>query len=171
MRALRSGDFKTEYCPGIRGIAHPDTVSGGKTEVIMNDTDIRRYAGLMKELGLTGLEITENNTVVRLERTAGRASVPVQDTLTDESTPERQDDGHISVRSPMVGVFYAAPSENAAPYVTVGDRVKKGQTLCIIEAMKLMNEINADVEGEICEICAANGQIVEYGTELFRIKG
>ena len=70
----------------------------------------------------------------------------------------------------MVGVFYAAPAENADPYVSIGDRVKQGQTLCIVEAMKLMNEITAEEDGVIAEICAANGQVVEFGTELFRIE-
>jgi acetyl-CoA carboxylase biotin carboxyl carrier protein len=69
----------------------------------------------------------------------------------------------------MVGVFYAAPAENAEPFVNVGDRVRKGQTLCIVEAMKLMNEIRADRDGVIRKICVTNGQVIEYGTELFRI--
>ena len=76
----------------------------------------------------------------------------------------------VSVTSPLVGVFYASPAENAAPYVSVGDRVTKGQTLCIVEAMKLMNEITAEEDGVIAEICVVNGQVVEYGTELFRIR-
>ena len=65
---------------------------------------------------------------------------------------------------------YAAPAENAEPYVSIGDKVEKGKILCIIEAMKLMNEICADESGVIAEICVTNGQVVEYGTELFRIK-
>ena len=80
------------------------------------------------------------------------------------------DKGENSVTSPFVGVFYAAPAENADPYVKVGDTVSKGQTLCIIEAMKLMNEITAETDGVISEICVTSGQAVEYGTELFRIK-
>ena len=67
-------------------------------------------------------------------------------------------------------MFYAAPAENADPYVSIGDTVVKGQTLCIVEAMKLMNELSAEEEGVISEICVTNGQVVEYGTELFRIK-
>ena len=70
----------------------------------------------------------------------------------------------------FVGVFYAAPAENAEPFVAIGDRVEKGQTLCIIEAMKLMNEIAAEESGVIEKICVTNGQVVEYGTELFRIR-
>lgn len=73
------------------------------------------------------------------------------------------------VKSPMVGVFYAARSPEAQPFVAVGDRVKKGDTLCILEAMKLMNEIQAEQDGEIVDICAQNGQMVEYGQTLFKI--
>lgn len=136
----------------------------------MKESDIRKYAQLMKELELTGLEITENDQVVRLER---NVAVPVAPTVPVEavSAPVQQEpaDG-ISVTSPMVGLFYAAPAENAEPYVTLGDQVKKGQTLCIVEAMKLMNEITAECDGVIEKICVANGQMVEYGTELFRIR-
>lgn len=71
------------------------------------------------------------------------------------------------ITSPMVGVFYAAPAENAEVYVKAGDTVKKGDTLCIIEAMKLMNEITAERDGKITEILAQNGDVVEYGTPLF----
>lgn len=69
-----------------------------------------------------------------------------------------------------MGVFYAAPAENADPFVKVGDVVHKGSVLCIIEAMKLMNEVVAEKDGVIEAVCAENGQVVEYGTELFRIK-
>ena len=78
--------------------------------------------------------------------------------------------GYISVKSPIVGVFYAAPAENAESYVSIGDRVKKGQTLCIIEAMKLMNEIESEFDGEIVEICVRNEEIVDFGKPLFKIK-
>lgn len=74
------------------------------------------------------------------------------------------------IRSPMVGTFYAAPAENAEPFVRPGDRVKRGDTLCIIEAMKLMNEIPAERDGVIEAVCAENGQVVDYGTPLFRIR-
>ena len=139
----------------------------------MKETDIRKYAELMKELGLTGLEITEENSKVRLERSISTPaketvySVPDPTNITQVSTEPKD---YISVKSPIVGVFYAAPAENANPYVSIGDTVTKGQTLCIVEAMKLMNEISADDDGIISEICVTNGQVVEYGTELFRIK-
>ena len=73
------------------------------------------------------------------------------------------------VVSPLVGVFYAAPSEEAAPFVQVGDRVKKGQTLGIVEAMKLMNNIESEYDGTVTEILVKNGQNVEYNQPLFRI--
>lgn len=74
------------------------------------------------------------------------------------------------IKSPMVGVFYAAASPDSAPYVQVGQAVKKGDTLCVIEAMKLMNEINAEESGVITEICVKNGDLVQFGQPLFKIK-
>ena len=136
----------------------------------MKESDIRKYAQLMKELELTGLEITEDNKVVRLER---NVSVPRQVAVAEAPVPVAQvqeQADYISVKSPIVGLFYAAPAENAEPYVSLGDSVKKGQTLCIVEAMKLMNELSAECDGIIDKICVTNGQMVEYGTELFRIK-
>lgn len=140
---------------------------------IMNETDIRKYAGLMQELGLTGLEVTEGDKVVRLERAVPTVAKELVTLNTDSAsavTPDDTDKDYISITSPLVGVFYAAPAENAEPYVAIGDRVKKGQTLCIVEAMKLMNEITAEEDGVISEICVTNDQVVEFGTELFRMK-
>ena len=74
------------------------------------------------------------------------------------------------ITSPMVGTFYESPSPDSESFVKLGDNVKKGQTLCIIEAMKLMNEIESDVSGEVIEILVKDGDMVEYGTPLFKIK-
>lgn len=74
------------------------------------------------------------------------------------------------IESPMVGVFYAAPSPDSEPYVSVGSKINKGDVVCIIEAMKLMNEVTAEKSGTITEICVENGQVVEYGQPLFLIK-
>ncbi len=143
----------------------------------MREEDIRKYAALMKELELTGLEITEENKVVRLERTLSLAHdsvAPQVPKAAPSSAPEQvssgTNDGCIVIKSPIVGVFYAAPAENAEAFVSIGDRVEKGQTLCIIEAMKLMNEITAEESGVIEKISVTNGQVVEFGTELFRIR-
>ncbi len=74
------------------------------------------------------------------------------------------------ITSPMIGTFYRRPAVDAEPYVNVGDSVKKGDVLCIVEAMKLMNEIESDIAGKIAEICLEDGQMVEYGEVLFRIE-
>ena len=73
------------------------------------------------------------------------------------------------IKSPMVGVFYAAPSPDAKPFVEVGSRVKKGDVVCIVEAMKLMNEITAEFDGEVVDICVRNGEVVEFGQTLFKL--
>ena len=167
----------------------------------MNESEIRKYASLMRELDLTGIEIDEKNGVIRLERekdsaesgsflsgagavsesgmafgapaAAGSMAPPetVGPAVSAAAAGEHPGMGILdSVKSPTVGVFYAAPAENADPFVKVGDVVHKGSVLCIIEAMKLMNEVVAEKDGVIEAVCAENGQVVEYGTELFRIK-
>ena len=103
----------------------------------------------------------------------GLDTVPIigQNTATNTETAQAvsgEPEGMI-VKSPLVGTFYAAPSEDADPFVSVGDQVKKGQTLAIVEAMKLMNEIESDFDGKVAEIYVENGQAVEYGQPLFRI--
>jgi len=80
------------------------------------------------------------------------------------------DEGLTIVTSPIVGTFYRTPSPDAPPFVEVGSRVRKGQVLCIVEAMKLMNEIESELEGEVVEVSVANGQPVEYGEALFKIR-
>jgi acetyl-CoA carboxylase biotin carboxyl carrier protein len=86
------------------------------------------------------------------------------------ASPEPEETGQVNLlRSPIVGTFYRSPSPNSPPFVEIGDRVRKGQTLCIIEAMKVMNEIESEHDGEILEIGVANGQPVEYGEILFRL--
>lgn len=143
----------------------------------MNEKDIRKYAELMKELDLSALEINEKDGTVRLERAAAvqsftaaaPAAAPAPAAVQAPAAPAAASD-EIIVRSPMVGVFYAAPSENSDPFVKVGDKVTKGSTLCIVEAMKLMNELPAEQDGIITEICVQNGQVVDYGCELFKMK-
>ncbi len=83
---------------------------------------------------------------------------------------EPESDLHI-VKSPIVGTFYGSPSPGAAPFVSPGDHVEKGQVICIVEAMKLMNEIEADASGEIVRCLVTNGQAIEYGQPLFSIRG
>lgn len=75
----------------------------------------------------------------------------------------------ISVKAPMVGIFYAAPSPGAKPFVQVGDKVKKGDVLCVIEAMKEMKEVTAQADGEVVDICVSDGELVEYGAVLMKL--
>lgn len=136
----------------------------------MNIEDIKKYASLMDELSLTGLEVNEDGCIVRLEKGCSVApSAPVQKTETYKvEAKEDKPEGKI-ITSPMVGVFYTSPAENAEPYVNVGQKVRSGDTLCLIEAMKLMNEINAEEDGTIAEVLQKNGTVVGFGTPLFRM--
>ncbi|MCF0141801.1 MAG: acetyl-CoA carboxylase biotin carboxyl carrier protein [Parasporobacterium sp.] len=141
----------------------------------MDESSIRKYAQIMKEEELTALEISDNGQTLRLERmpacAAPVAAIPAVSAPQTASAPEAPKAGGGSyVTSPMVGVVYIAPTENSDPYVKVGDRVKAGDTLCIVEAMKLMNEIPAEWDGVVTEICIQNEQVVDYGTKLFRIE-
>ncbi len=102
-----------------------------------------------------------STTVQQAAPTAVRAPAPVVET----SAP-----GVVDMTSPIVGTFYRQPSQAAPPFVEPGTRVKKGQVLCVIEAMKLMNEIEAEIDAEVVEILVANGQPVEFGEILFRLR-
>ena len=90
--------------------------------------------------------------------------------ITNVNTENKEEENYKIIKSPMVGTFYASSSPTSEPFVKVGDKVKKGQVVCIVEAMKLMNEIESEFDGEIAEICMENEDMVEYGTPLFKIK-
>ena len=148
----------------------------------MDVKKIESLARLMQETGLTGLELVEDGQQLRLERQVEVVAAPVaapapaapvpatgaeaRGVTHEEPAPVKE--GTL-VLAPTVGVFYSAPGPDARPFVEVGDQVKKGDTLCIIEAMKLMNEIPAEVDGTVAEICVGNGQVVEFNQPLFRI--
>lgn len=136
----------------------------------MKEEEIRKYAELMKELDLTSLTVSEEGMTVCLEKAQGANTLPSPPRNESTEANTEKDKDLISITSPMVGIFYAAPAENADPFVCVGDSVREGDVLCIIEAMKLMNEIRAEVSGVIERICVTNGQVMEYGTELMRIR-
>lgn len=99
-------------------------------------------------------------------------TVPVVTEKKEESlvTMDNKEENYKIVKSPMVGTFYESSSPDAEAFVKVGDKVKKGQVLCIVEAMKLMNEIESEFDGEIVEVCVKNEDVVEYGMPLFKIK-
>lgn len=132
---------------------------------------------------LTSFQFEEGNLKLSMEREITRpapAAVPVagdegilpgaeeNEALPQQGQKEEME-GNL-VKSLLVGTFYAAPSEEAEPFVKEGDSVKKGQVLGIVEAMKLMNEIESDFDGEVAEILVKNGETVEYGQPLFRIR-
>ncbi len=114
------------------------------------------------------------NQLARLMASQGGASVPAMAASAAPAAPAAApvdpDAGSHIVKSPIVGTFYSAPSPDAEPFVKVGDRVEVGTVLCIVEAMKLMNEIESDAAGEVVRIMPAAGQPVEYGQPLFAIK-
>ena len=146
---------------------------------------LKALIDLVSDANISELEINEGDVRIRVVKALPApvyALPPVQHTVQVAPSPvnnESQDvvgvratadtpQGHI-VTSPMVGTFYQASSPGAEPFVKVGDTVKAGQTLCIVEAMKLLNEIESDKAGVIKEILASNGQAVEYGQPLFLI--
>ena len=126
---------------------------------------------------LTDIDITfSDGTKISMKKAAKQETIIVnQEVKETTSTVEveskefvKEECGNI-VKSPMVGTFYIKPSPSANPYVEIGKQVKKGDTLCIIEAMKLMNEIESEFSGKIIEVLVKDGDTVEYGTPLFRI--
>ena len=141
---------------------------------------LKTLIDLVAESGISELEVTEGDGKVRIVKqppqvlAAPMAMPQLQAMPAAGAAPAAADAapqlpaGHV-VTSPMVGTFYRAPSPGAAPFVNVGDTVKEGQTVCIIEAMKLLNEIECDKAGVIKEILVENGQAVEYGQPLFVI--
>lgn len=134
---------------------------------------------------LTYFEVEESGTKIVMKKECEgvvlkelpRIERPISVDKVEEKSYEKVENAKIQemrdeivVKSPMVGTFYSAPSPDSAPFVTVGQRVKKGDILCIIEAMKIMNEIEAEIDGTIAAVCVQNGEMVEYGQALFRIQ-
>jgi acetyl-CoA carboxylase biotin carboxyl carrier protein len=122
----------------------------------------------MKNEDLLELEIEEEGLKIKIKR-RGSEVIPQISTATPPKE-EGKTKELLTITAPMVGAFYRAPSPEAEPYVEIGDVVKKGQTACIIEAMKLMNEIESEVEGKIVKIMVENGHPVEYGQPLFLLE-
>ncbi|MEN3044411.1 MAG: acetyl-CoA carboxylase biotin carboxyl carrier protein [Candidatus Hydrothermales bacterium] len=153
----------------------------------MNDKDLKkieRLIELMEKSGLTELEIKKPFFRIHLRKKEKvekhkieRSKDEVETTLKEikkveevKKEPEKKEDKFYYVTAPLVGTFYRAPAPDAEPYVEVGSKIRPGQVLCIIEAMKIMNEIESDVEGVVREILVKNGEPVEYGQKLFKIE-
>ena len=143
---------------------------------------IRRLAELLEKSAIDEIEVVEGESKVRITRHAAPAHAapaaayihPAPAMAAAATAPavapptEPPPQGYV-IKSPMVGTFYRVASPEAAPFVEEGSAIKAGQTLCIIEAMKLLNEIEADVSGKVIKVLASNGQPVEYGEPLFII--
>jgi acetyl-CoA carboxylase biotin carboxyl carrier protein len=156
----------------------------------MDIRKVKKLIELLDDSGIAEIEITEGEESVRISRYAAGtpvAAAPVAapaapapapspaagqepaDTSPPAAQPAAPEEDGYEVTAPMVGTFYAASSPGAAPYIQVGDRVSEGDTLCIIEAMKMMNQIEADVAGVVKSIRIQNGEPVEFGQVLFVI--
>jgi len=161
----------------------------------MNLENVKALADVLNAKGLSAIEVGEGDNRIRIEREVSAVSMLTQPTavsaqastpmLTTASTgiPEASSSESTSteaeqsvdfnklteVKSPLVGVYYSAPSPDSENFVSIGSKVKKGDVLCIIETMKLMNEIQAEQDGEIVDICVKNGDIAEFGQVLFKM--
>jgi acetyl-CoA carboxylase biotin carboxyl carrier protein len=155
--------------------------------------EIKQILEMMREHELTEFQLERENVKLRLRKSSAPewpASMPQMPQLTYAPPPPaavpapvpapeaaapvlvaaNEDVDFAIVKSPIVGTFYRSAEPGAKPFVETGQQVKKGQVLCIIEAMKLMNEINADIDGEVVKVYVENGQAVQYGERLFAIK-
>lgn len=162
----------------------------------MDSNKIAQIADVMEDRGLTRVRVEEpDGSAFELERGVAQAPAPVvvapqvvaaeaplapvaatapsvsaaPEPESEVSAPEPAAPAGDEVKAPMVGVYYAAPAPGADPFVRVGSKVKKGETLCIIEAMKVMNEVAAECDGEVLSINAKDGELVEYGSCLMTI--
>jgi len=147
---------------------------------------LREILAILHEQDITDFELEEQGLKLRIRKTApgsashppasalpaataAVASAPAVPVAVPAPAPAAEEGLHV-VKSPIVGTFYRSPDPNSPVFVQVGDRVKQGQTLCIIEAMKLMNDIEAEIAGEVVRIHPENGQPVQYGEPLFSIR-
>ena len=152
----------------------------------MDSKRLAEIADVMEDRGLTRVRVEEpDGTAVELERAsaaqpvavpmpmpsamAAQVAAPAVAPAAAQAPAAAPEPKGTEVTAPMVGVFYAAPAPGDEPFVHVGSKVKAGETLCIIEAMKVLNEVTAEADGEVLEICVADGDLVEFGSCLMRI--
>jgi oxaloacetate decarboxylase alpha subunit len=165
----------------MRGRGHPEERLSSAGLDRGESERIRDLIRIVQESGIGEVTVEEGETRITVRRSDERAESPVatigippasQDAgqMGEGPAPEPATDGLIRIESPMVGVFYRAPEPGAAPFVEVGDPVEPGQTLCILEAMKLMNEVKAEEEAIVRRICVDNEEAVQYGDLLFELE-
>jgi acetyl-CoA carboxylase biotin carboxyl carrier protein len=146
----------------------------------MNISEIKELIQALLDSGVAELEVQRGDHRVRIVRGAAAQEVVVAAPaavapapalpVVSAPAPPKPEEGLLTVKSPIVGTYYSAPSPGAAEFVNVGDAVKPGKVLCIVESMKLMNEIECEVSGTIIAKHVDNGQPVEYGTTLFTVR-
>jgi acetyl-CoA carboxylase biotin carboxyl carrier protein len=146
----------------------------------MDFKNIKKFIDIAKDEGVAELKYETKEVKISVNFLGKGQQVVAQPTTTiqpvanvqasDSATVTSSNDGFHEITSPFVGTFYSSPSPNDPAFVKVGDKVSKGQTLCILEAMKIMNEIESDVAGEIVEICMDNESLCEFGQTLFKIR-
>ncbi|PTF27150.1 acetyl-CoA carboxylase biotin carboxyl carrier protein [Staphylococcus cohnii] len=157
----------------------------------MNFKEIKELIEILDQTSLTEINIEDKGNIVNLKKeketeiiTPQVSQQPMQqiapqqpavsnqlDTQNSDDTSSTQENDNLkTINAPMVGTFYKSPSPEESPYVQIGDSVSNESTVCILEAMKLFNEIQAEVTGEITEILVEDGQMVEYGQPLFKVK-
>jgi len=157
----------------------------------MNFKEIKELIEILDQSSLTEINIEDKGNIVNLKKeketeiitpqvsqqpmqqvAPQQAVTPIQSTIesSEEGSAAQENDNLETINAPMVGTFYKSPSPEESPYVQVGDAVSNESTVCILEAMKLFNEIQAEVTGEIAEILVEDGQMVEYGQPLFKVK-
>lgn len=159
----------------------------------MNQKEIKELIEFLIEKDIAEFELERGDVKVRIKRAAPEPQPPVERIISvptpvpavhmpvahapsaapaahaAPAAPEKKEDLHM-VKSPMVGTYYESPSPGSPPFVKPGDTIEAGQVLCIVEAMKLMNEIEADASGEVVQCLVKNGQPIEYGQDLFAIR-
>jgi acetyl-CoA carboxylase biotin carboxyl carrier protein len=162
----------------------PDEPGTAVTAGRIDFDEVRKVIALLEEKNLASFELETEGFKIKISRNAPApvpaapaapaaapaTLVPGGEPAASPEAAARIDKTLHMITSPMVGTFYRAPDPTAAPFTDVGDTVKKGQTLCIVEAMKLMNEIESDVDGTVVEVFAENAKPVEFGQKLFAIR-
>ena len=148
----------------------------------MNMKEIKEMINLMNENNLMELEVEKDGMRIRLKKTASgqdlyngpimveRERLPQNRAQESAESMERAAEKTLEIKAPMVGTFYRAPSPEAPPYVEVGQMVEPGQVICVIEAMKLMNEIKSEIKGKVLEVLVDNTEPVEFGQSMFLIE-
>ena len=144
----------------------------------MDLKEIKRLIEMVEEAKISHFSVDHNGLKIEIKKEFPVAGLAPTAVVMPQATPEaplepkapEKNDKQAAIKAQMVGTFYGSPNPDADPYIRVGDKVKKGQVVCIIEAMKLFNEIESDYSGTLTKICVENGTPVEYGKELFHVQ-